>query len=104
MTFKVNQDDVFEKIPASRFAIMPQTGVFIPEGLHMIDMQSTFVLSGGNENKAIFNMAAADTSKIAGDATTHKLYAVVQLEGYEVVTSNINVRDNALAAIKAYKK
>jgi hypothetical protein len=105
MTFKVNQNDVFEKIPTSRFAIINQyTESFIPEGLNMIDMQSTFVLSGGNENKVIFDMGNADTTKIAGDGTTHKLYAVVQLEGYEVVTSNITVRDNALLAIKAFKK
>ena len=105
LTFKVNQNDVFEKIPTSRFAIINQyTDNFIPEGLNMIDLQSTFVLSGGNENKVIFDMGDADTSKIAGNGTTHKLYAVVQIEGYEVVTSNINVRDAALNAIKAYKK
>ena len=62
-----------KKIPTSRFAIMPQTGIFIPEGLHMIDMQSTFVLSGGNENKVIFNLGDGDTSKIEGNATTHRL-------------------------------
>ena len=104
MTFKVNQNDVFENIPTSRFAIMPQNGNFIPEGLHMIDMQSTFVLSGGNDNKAIFNLGDGDTSKIQGNAATHRLYAVVQIEGYEIVTSNITVRDNALAAIRSYRK
>jgi hypothetical protein len=104
MTFKVNQGDVFEKIPTSRFAIMPQMGAFIPEGLQMIDMQSVFVLSGGNENKVIFDLGDGDTSKIEGNAQTHRLYAAVQIEGYEIVTSNINVRDAALGAIRTYQK
>jgi hypothetical protein len=105
VTFKVNQHDVFEKVPTSRFAIINQyTESFIPEGVNMIDMQSTFILSGGNENKVIFDMGNADTSKIAGNGTTHKIYAVVTMEGYEAVTSNINVRDAALQAIKNYKK
>lgn len=101
MTIKVNQIDVVTNIPTNRFAIMQQfVESFIPEGLNMLDMQTTMILSGGNENKFIFNLGNADTSKIAGNATTHSLYAVVQMEGYEVVTSNIIKRDAAIQKLK----
>jgi hypothetical protein len=101
-TIKVNTKDVIQNLPTNRFAIMQQyTPDFIPEGLNMIDLQTTMILSGGNTNKFIFNLGDADTSKIEGVLTTHRLYAVVQLEGYEVVSSNINIRDKAIAALRA---
>ena len=102
LTIKENQLDITTDIPVNRFAIMQQTVTdFIPEGLNMLDLQTTMIFSGGNENKFLFNLGNADTSKIQGDGTTHRLYAVVQMEGYEVITSNILTRDKAINALRS---
>lgn len=85
LRMETEQKTRFDKIAASDFKILDDQTSTPNLGLKHIDLQQAYAVYGDKENKVYLKMAAGNYSNIAGDGSTKKNYAVLEIKGFELL-------------------
>lgn len=87
LTFKTDQDTRFDSLAMSRFFI--ESFGTPSNSVKPTLLDASFTMVGGEENTLEIKMAnAGDIASIAGEPSTHKLYAVAHLDVFDIVSTD----------------
>lgn len=85
MRFETESTTRFDKVGCSDFQILADQTDVPNLGIKHIDMQQAYTIYGNKSNLVQVKLASGNYANIAGDGTTKKHFAVLEIKGFELL-------------------